>query len=167
MNTIELSLAPDIRGMLRKMNDERQPAREQPHRRSRIKYARLPLYGYNIGAGVTWEGGRRGMAAAAMVGGMSLVSNCVVCDIFFEGARAQIQNGVQSIAIFSIDRPSSVKYGTLCNHELLQHHDASSRRRHMPCISMQSHASYDLLFGRFEASDDDALGRFEVEAVMW
>lgn len=95
--TIELSLAPDIRGMLRKMNDERQPAREQPHRRSRIKYARLPLYGYNIGAGVTWEGGRRGMAAAAMVGGMSLVSNCVVCDIFFEGVRAQIQNGVQSI----------------------------------------------------------------------
>ena len=71
------------------------------------------------------------------------------------------------IAIFSIDRPSSVKYGTLCNHELLQHHDASSRRRHMPCIAMHSHASYDLLFGRFEASDDDALGRFEVEAVMW
>jgi hypothetical protein len=71
--------------MLRKMNDEGQPAQEQPHRRSCIKYARLPLYGYNIGAGVTWEGGRRGMAAAAMVGGMSLVSNCVACDIFFLG----------------------------------------------------------------------------------
>ncbi len=91
--------------MLRKMNDERQLAREQPHRRSRIKYARLPLYGYNIGAGVTWEGGRRGMAAAAMVGGMSLVSNCVVCDIFFEGARAQIQNGVQSMPTMSITLP--------------------------------------------------------------
>ena len=39
------------------------------------------------------------MATAAMVGGMSLVSNCVVCDIFFEGARAQIQNGAQSISL--------------------------------------------------------------------
>ena len=38
-----------------------------------MNYERFPLYGCNFGAVSPWKGLRRGAAAAAMVGAMSLV----------------------------------------------------------------------------------------------
>ena len=80
-----MSLAADYQGMLRRWNAEGQRAREQYRRCNYIKYARLPLYGYNIEAGVPSEGGHTGVAAAAMVGVVCRWCRLCCANFFFGG----------------------------------------------------------------------------------